>query len=177
MWAAVGLSILTGAFTMSPVSAQSGVEAEPVMAAFVHRFTQFVQWPAEALEDRERFGICVAASGSWLETVRSLVDGSEIGGRPIEARAVDPGDLDGCQVLFVSAATEGVEAFVEAAGGRPILTISDAPGFLDTGGMIELRVVDRRIRFGVNAGSAAGAGLRVSSQLLDLALEVRGVRS
>jgi hypothetical protein len=178
MWAAVGLSSLMNAFTMTPLTAQAqtGAEAEPVMAAFVHRFTQFVEWPAEALADRDRFGICVAASGTWLETVRSVVDGTEVDGRPIEAREVDPADLDGCQVLFVSAATEGVEAFVEASAGRPILTVSDAPGFLDSEGMIELRIVDRRIRFGVNAGAATDAGLRISSQLLDLALEVRGAR-
>jgi len=83
--------------------------------------------------------------------------------------------VPGCHVLFVSSAADRVPLFVNAATGAPILTVSDAPGFLDEGGMIELRIIDRRIRFAVNVQAASRAGLRLSSQLLDLAIEVRGL--
>jgi hypothetical protein len=43
--------------------------------------------------------------------------------------------------------------------------------------MIALRVVNGRVRFDVNVDNARRAGLRISSQLLNLALTVRGGRS
>jgi hypothetical protein len=54
------------------------------------------------------------------------------------------------------------------------LTVGDERGFVDEGGMIALRVVDGRVRFDVNVTAARRAGLRLSSQLLQLAMSVRG---
>jgi hypothetical protein len=39
---------------------------------------------------------------------------------------------------------------------------------------VRLRLVDGRMRFDINATAAGQAGLRISSQLLQLALSVRG---
>jgi len=58
----------------------------------------------------------------------------------------------------------------------PILTVGDSPEFLDDGGIIGLRVVEGRIRFDVSLAAATRAKLKVSSQLLGLALSVRGGR-
>ena len=55
----------------------------------------------------------------------------------------------------------------------PILTIGETGRFLDDGGIIKLRIVERRVRFDVNAAAADRVGMRISSQLLRLALEVR----
>ena len=45
---------------------------------------------------------------------------------------------------------------------------------LDDGGMVSLRVVDGRLRFDVNMPAVERAGLRLSAQLLGLAMTVRG---
>ena len=44
---------------------------------------------------------------------------------------------------------------------------------LESGGIIAMKIVDGRVRFVVNAKNAARNGLRISSQLLGLALTVR----
>ena len=59
-----------------------------------------------------------------------------------------------------------------AAAGRPMLTISDQPGFVDRGGMIEMKLVAGRTRFDINLAAARAAGLNLSSQLLQLAERV-----
>jgi hypothetical protein len=154
--------------------AQSGVEAEAVMAAFVHRFTQFVEWPRAALAGDELV-ICVAGSDDFLETLQGVVDGNALGGRRIVAReARSPQDVRSCHVLYVSFLAPRPERFVDASRGLPVLTVGDSTGFLDAGGIIHLRIIDRRIRFAIDAAAATRAGLRLSSQLLDLAVEVRG---
>jgi hypothetical protein len=153
--------------------AQSALEVEPVMAAFVHRFTQFVDWPEPVLAGGQ-MDICVAGSESLVQTLQQLIAEADAGSRPLAARLVsDPASVTACHVLFISSVVGRTPLFVNAAMG-PILTVSDAPAFLDEGGMIELRIIDRRIRFAINAQAANSAGLRLSSQLLDLAIEVRG---
>jgi hypothetical protein len=54
------------------------------------------------------------------------------------------------------------------------LTVGDSDQFLNAGGIIVLRMVNRRVRFEVDVSAARDAGLRISPQLLDLALAVRG---
>ena len=159
----------------SPVRAQSEVEAEPVMAAFVHRFTQFVEWPETALVGSDELVICVAGSEEFLATLEGIVAGNELAGRPIVAREVrSPQNVAGCHVLFVSFLAARPGRFVEASRGLPVLTVGDSTEFLEAGGIIHLRIIDRRIRFAIDVAAANRAGLRLSSQLLDLAVEVRG---
>jgi hypothetical protein len=145
------------------------------MAAFVHRFTQFVEWPDSAFAGREDLEICVATRAPFLEALRQVVADREAAGRAFGTRAVRaPADLTGCHVLFVSYLADRGRDLIQAAHGRPILTIGDANDFLEIGGMISLRVVDRRMRFAVSVTAATDGGLRLSSQLLDLAIQVRG---
>jgi hypothetical protein len=56
----------------------------------------------------------------------------------------------------------------------PVLTVGDGDTFLDDGGVIQLRTLDRRVRFDISMSAAQHSRLRLSSQLLRLALEVRG---
>ncbi len=77
-------------------------------------------------------------------------------------------------MLFLPSRASGRHPLLDDARSRPILTIGDDDRFLDDGGIIRLRVVEGRVRFDVNAAAAQQAGLRISSQLLQLALSVRG---
>jgi hypothetical protein len=102
-----------------------------------------------------------------------LVQGEAIGGRRLSVRRVDSSGLESCHVLYLSAAAADRAAVLQKVGARPVLTVSDAPHFLDEGGIIQLRVVDRRVRFEIDSAAASRANLRLSSQLLRLALAVR----
>ena len=68
-------------------------------------------------------------------------------------------------------------AVLQSIESSPILTVSDAPRFLDEGGIVQLKLVDNRVRFAIDATAARRAGLRLSAQLLRLAIQVRGTVS
>jgi hypothetical protein len=143
-------------------------------AAFVYRFPQFVEWPANVLDQRATLDICVASPNPFGSTLEDLVAGETLNGRRLAVRQVDRRDtMDGCRVLYVPG--DSAEAALARVADRPVLTVGESPRFLDEGGVILLRLVDRRVRFEVNAIAAERAGLRLSSQLLRLALSVRGV--
>ena len=93
----------------------------------------------------------------------------------LDLRPVDGSDeLTGCHVLFVSKRSGDASALLKATAGRPVLTVGESDEFLDGGGIIALKIVDGKVRFEIHAANAQKAGLRISSQLLSLALAVRG---
>jgi hypothetical protein len=166
------------AFMLQPVLADSNMAAESrLKAAFVSKFPQFVEWPASALRGRTTIDICVtpSPSGSIEADLQQLVIGQSLNGRPIAVRRIlADTDLPSCQVLFLPAPSSGRQRLLHQARSWPILTVGDDSRFLDDGGIVRLRSVEGRIRFDIDAAAARRAGLRVSSQLLRLALSVRG---
>ncbi len=50
-----------------------------------------------------------------------------------------------------------------------MLIDEEKSGFVQHGGMINLKVVDDRVRFEINLASARGAGLKLDTRLLQLA--------
>jgi hypothetical protein len=172
------ISVVAALLTASSpefAEAQTRAEASPVMAAFVSRFPQFVEWPVAALEGRSALTICVAQPDPFGGVLDELTANQEINGRTLEIRRIDrPAAVPECHILYVPP-TARAEAFVSVAAGLPILTIGESGDFLEDGGVLRLVIVDRRVRFEVNAAAAGRAGLRLSSQLLGLALQVRGI--
>jgi hypothetical protein len=172
-----GLSIGMAAVLCVPAhtGAQSAADEYRLKAAFVYRFPQFVEWPTAAIQDSRTLDLCVLQPNPFDSSLEQLVRGESLGGRPLRVRVVAGVEaLSGCHALFAGARSDASAAVLKAAAGRPILTVGETDRFLDDGGIIVLKVVERRVRFEVNATNAEKAGLRINAQLLSLAAAVRG---
>lgn len=141
-------------------------------AGFLLNFSKYVEWPSDL---KESFGVCVLGEnpfGSKLNTMAAkMIKGKKTVVKTISA--VD--DSFDCDVLFVSA-SEGyrLNSIIDALRERPVLTVSDIPGFERNGGIIGLFIKNSRIRFNINMNSAARAHLKISSYLLELAESDQG---
>lgn len=156
-------------------AAQSASDEYRLKAAFVYRFPQFVEWPDAAVRDAHTLDVCVLEPNPFGSDLEQLVTGETSEGRPLRVRLVaGPDALSGCHVLFVGGHSQATAQVVRAVSGHPVLTIGETDQFLDDGGIITLRLVDRRVRFDVSATNARKAGLRIAPQLLSLAASVRG---
>jgi len=157
------------------VAAQPQFSEQRLKAAFLNQFAQFVEWPP--MPGASDLQLCVLEPNPFGAELEELARGETVGSRPVVVRRLDPVDPpDSCHVLFVSAQTTRGPEVLKAIATRPILTVGEGPRFLDDGGIIALRVVDRRVRFDIDTANAQRAGLRISSQLLSLAIVVRGRR-
>ena len=144
-------------------------------AAVVSKFPQFVEWPPAALDGRATIDVCVAPPDPFGSDLDELVADETVGDRKVAVRRIDGApDLAGCHLLLVAGPSSARRSLLQRAAALPILTVGDDPRFMDDGGIVRLRVVGGRIRFDVNAAAARRAGLRISSQLLQLAVSVRG---
>jgi len=161
----------------APGAAAQAFSAAQVKAAFLYNFAKFVEWPGAAFDSADApFVLGVLGSDSVGAAARELLRGKTVKGRPLVVREVaDPEAARGCHLLFVGRNEEGrLEAILAALRGAPVLVISDMERFAERGGMIELLTVGQKIRFVIDAAAARAAGLTLSSQLLELALPVRG---
>jgi hypothetical protein len=144
-------------------------------AAFTLHLPQFVEWPEAALARRSSLEFCVPRANPLGAAIETAATGETFLGKPIAVREIDADEpIGSCHILFVSTRpTAGLDHLLFRASSLPILTVGEAPRFLDNRGIIRLRMIDGRVRFDVNAAAADRVGLRLSSQLLRLALEVR----
>jgi hypothetical protein len=109
----------------------------------------------------------------------NTVRGEKINGKPVTVRRVHTiQEAKGCSVLFVSDSGERLSrktiSFLNKSG---MLTVSDARGFWESGGIIQFVFSGNRIRFEVNLDAAQEAGLSLSSELLKVARAVHGKNS
>ncbi|PYR20840.1 MAG: hypothetical protein DMF98_23045 [Acidobacteria bacterium] len=123
-------------------------------------------WPSScSLSSTRTRVLCVANDDQVGAALADLVRGQAINGHALEVRRLNSDNsLSGCHLLFVPASDARQVLAKINKGSEPMLTVSDAPGFAQSGGMIELFQESGRMRF---------AGVRLSSRLLDLARIVR----
>jgi hypothetical protein len=156
-----------------PASGQK-LSRDDVQAAYLYNFGKFVRWPGNL--DQRPMLVCVAGEDPFAETLKKLVAGEKIDGRPLEVRDVDRADAVGdCSILFIGAQQHDHEgSFLAAVAARPILTVGDSPDFLERGGMIQFVLIEDHVRFEVNLDECNRHGVGLSSELLKVAAAVNG---
>ncbi|MBS1858290.1 MAG: YfiR family protein [Acidobacteria bacterium] len=164
--------LLLAVVSVCPLSSQTGNEYE-VKAAFLYKFASFVEWPAEA--SNPPLGICVLGQDPFGPSLDRITRDKRVSGRPFMVRRLRPGEGVGeCHILFIAASERPrLKQILDSRQGEPVLTVSDVPGFCESGGDINLALADNRVRLEINPAAMQRAGLLVSSRLLSLARLVR----
>lgn len=171
------LACVVGA-ALAPAHAQNlpSVTERGVKAAFVYKFLGYVEWPASAFAQADTpIVVGVLGADDIASELADAVRGRAVGNRGIEVRRLRPGDpLTGLHVLFIGASERArLAVLAKAALARNILVITESDDALDQGSVINLILVDGRVRFEVSLDSAERAGLKVSSRMLAVAHLVR----
>ncbi len=177
-WILPVLSAVATLVVCARATAYAGPQTgEPeIRAAFLYNFTKFVEWPAvPGAKAGDPLRICVVADSAFVSLVESIVAGESAAGRPLVVLSpATPADARVCQVLYVAhAERERGPKALEAVRDLPVLTVSDSPQFLDQGGGIQFVRERRRVRFDINLHATERARLRVSSNLLRVARNIR----
>jgi len=170
-------ALVIGALTAAALAAvdaraEDSLEQTRVKAAFVLNFMKFTTWPEQRATAPGTLTLC-ATERSPLDGQLQALEGRDVRGLRVSVVHRPAEEVPACDVVFVTRADAATLAALQrAAAGRPMLTISDQAGFIDRGGMIEMKLVAGRTRFDINLAAARAAGLTLSSQLLQLAERV-----
>lgn len=148
-----------------------------IKAQYLANFAKFVEWPEESFAAGDgAFVIGVLGNYRFGISLSEAVSGKTVQGRKIKIRLLKPEDnLRECQIVFIGAsARDRVAKTLTSLQRASVLAVGETEGFLEAGGTINFLVEQDRVRFEINLGSAKQARLKVSSQLLAVARNIRG---
>jgi uncharacterized protein DUF4154 len=175
-WVAAGVVALWLSLPRPGAAAAGSATASPreVEAAFVRNFASYVAWPAQAFaSDHAPWHVCVLGRDPFGGALEETLQGRTVQGRTFQIfRGRTVAELPECHIAVVLLESgERRRAALDALKGRPVLTVGDAPGFLQEGGIILFHVSDH-VEFSVNLDQARAASLRVQTKMLEVAREV-----
>jgi hypothetical protein len=106
-----------------------------------------------------------------MPALDEAMEGRSLQRRPVRIRRLARiEEVTGCDLLFVASSARGdLGRIFTALRGAPVVTVADMEQFAELGGMINLTMEEKRVRFEINNKAIARAGLKAGSQLLRLA--------
>jgi hypothetical protein len=158
-----------------PSRAEVGQLSEnQVKAAYLFNFAKFVEWPASAFPGAGTpLVIGFIGKGPYGEAHDALAGRLAKGHKVQVKQFTRVEEVGGCHILFIAASERGrLKEILRALPATGVLTVSDIGHFCNSGGMIALVSRGERVQFEVHIGNAERAGLKLSSQMLKLALTV-----
>jgi hypothetical protein len=167
------LAILLGCLAALPLLSQAPPTEDDVKAAYLFNFSRFVRYPA-GTPVANTFDICLLGRNDIGPVLQSVVQNEAIDAHPVRVLSLSrPTDARACAIVYVGASEASrIDKDLAALDGSNALTVSDVPGFVDRGGMIQFVLQNNRVRFAINLSSAEHSHLALSSELLKVALAV-----
>jgi len=159
--------------------AESALPSEyAIKAAFLYKFLFFVTWPEGAFGNAEPVILGIVGRDPFGDAFDDIEDkpcgpgNRSLRIRRLASHRVSPG-IEDCHLLFIGDSDKAdVQEILKRLSGRPVLSIAEHPGFLEAGGMVNLVIRDRKVRWELNQAAIQRAGLRAQAQLLRNAVRV-----
>ncbi len=147
-----------------------------VKAAFLEKFTRFIDWPAEVnMEDANKpFVIGLIGDCPFKSIIIEMYSRQKIKGKKVEIRNISTLDeIPHCNLLFISkSGNNRINQIISYTENKPILTISDEIEYAKRGVLITLFTEGNHIYFEINKNALQQSELYVSTLLLNLSKNV-----
>ena len=170
------VALLLAAF-LQRASAQTRPSQYDVEGAYLLDFGKFTQLTAgsQALR-RATFDVCILGHDPIGDTIDKLAADDTIDRRAVRiVRDISGSQARTCAIVFISTHEDDrIREELNALSGADVLTVGESPEFLNDGGMIQFVVDKDHVRFAVNLDAVRKTHLVLSSQLLRVALFVKG---
>jgi hypothetical protein len=163
-----------------------------IKAAFLYNFIKFVDWPEEKTSDSNEPIIIGIIGKDPFGRVFEPIKNKKVKNRIVVIKRFksfesiqklgehDKAEFDRninylrkCHLLFVcSSEKDKVKEVLALVKDHSVLTVADTKGFLESGGIINFLMEDKKVHFEINVTAAKKSKLKISSKLLRLAKRV-----
>jgi hypothetical protein len=144
-----------------------------IKAMFLFNFASFVRWPQEAFEEEASpFVFCATnAQSPTVKTLLNVIEGESVNSHQLVLKApFKPAELASCHILFLEKTDLAhYQNQLPRLSAATLLTVSDTPNFVESGGLIELSQHKTKIKPTINTSQLERSKLTISSTLLRLA--------
>ena len=131
------------------VSYAATVNQDSVKAAFIYHFINFIQWE----DNKPECYVCIPDDKALRDTSQQILEGKIVNDRKI--MVVKKSQT--CHIMVSNYYMSSMSA---------MLTIGD----LNKGASLEFRTVNNKLKFAINLNKIKNSHLKISSQLLKLAI-------
>jgi hypothetical protein len=172
----MSLRLLTVFFTcvvyFANLDAQTASIDYELKAAYIARFTEFIEWPNPASTGNNKvFTICVFGNHPILTPLTELRRLMNVANRSIEVYSISrPEEAARCEIVFVPfSENQRIKEIHQHTANKPVLIINEVPATPTQGQLISLYKEGDRLRIQIHLHAAQEAGFSISSRLLKLA--------
>lgn len=154
--------------------AQREAPEASVKAAFLYKFANYIEWPANAFASPAApLVIGVAGSDEVASELERIVPGRSVNGHPVTVKRMREGESPrGLHFLFIGRDHAAHAAMLRAAREQSVLAITETDRGLEMGSTINFVTAGDRVAFEVSLDAAEKSGHRISSRMLSVARRV-----
>jgi hypothetical protein len=151
--------------------------ARRAKTALLYRFISYIEWPPPAHpQPGAPFIVGIVGEQALAEELESYVIGRTLYNRPIVVRQLrGAGTARDVHALFIGRSESAQLPVAVRAGGHALL-VTDWPGALGQGSIINFVIVEDQVRFEISLEAAQQRQLNVSSRLLAVAINAPELR-
>ena len=162
------LSLLSLLLISASLTAQN---TDRYKALFIYNFTRYIEWPSNSSPN---FIIGVLGSSSVYSELIPIADKKNVGSQIITIKKFNSAEaVTECNILFVgSDASSQVTSLSASIESKNTLIITERPGLINKGAGINFVLDDGKQRFELSKSNMAKKGLKVNTQLMDMAMVV-----
>lgn len=147
-------------------------------AGFIYNFTKFIKWPEKIANEIaiDGLNLCVIGKDPFGRILTQLSQKAHSKGKKISIRRFQSSqEAPSCHILFISGSEKfQLQRILDKIEGLPILLIGDTPQYAQRGVGINFYIERNKTRFEINQKAVDRRGIKISSELLNLARIVEG---
>lgn len=146
-----------------------------IRAAYLYNFLKFAEWENKVFPDSIEITRITILGDDPFGDAFDRLEGKKIKDKQLQiTRISNIQDLKPCHLLYISnSEKDHLKDIFKILEDSNILTVGETEKFVLLGGIIGLFVEEDEVRFAINLKAAEHAGIKFSSQLLQVAKTVK----
>jgi hypothetical protein len=151
--------------------AQTTEKEANLKAAFIYNFTEYIDW--QTSNNSGDFVIGVIGNSPLSASLKEIAARNRVKNKRIIVKTFDqPSEIEFCNILFIPKNSNFSLKEILKNTSPGMLTISEEEGYGEMGTGFNFLIRNNKLKFEANLKALARSDLKVSSQLLKLAIIV-----
>ncbi len=173
IYRSIGIATMLGAVMLLCTAfrlQQDAADENTIKALFVYNFTKQIEWPDKRLKEA-KFRISVVGSQDVKSALVNIMKGRRVFDKEVEVVAVsDIADLKPSHIVYIGKGKGSMLPRILQVAGSGALVVSEERGMISKGTCINIVEKNSQLRFEINESAMKRQDLKVSVQLINLAL-------
>lgn len=159
----LGLALIASLFTNFQEN-----NKDEIQAAMVYNFIKYAHWPVENSEMK----IGIYQNQELYNILHSRYDNHQQGTvvyKIIDIKNIT--DVTSCNVVYIGR-NKDFDAIFQLCDGKPIMTITYSDNLGKCGSMINMKIVNEKLKFEINTSTVDKSGLKISRNLTSIGIVI-----